>query len=140
VRTGTKLALLYAALAPFFAPLFLGTPLDLSTPSVLLWFGAVCIGAVPPGAIIGGLTGALMGACFALPGFDHAPSKRVAAGIAISAIIAERVNVHGIESMLKSPDPAWNGLLFIYALPTCFYVLGAVWFSLELPRLTRRRH
>jgi hypothetical protein len=136
VRTGTKLALLYALISPLLWAYFSEEPFDFSYIPDFSWiiiFVCVSIGGVPPGAVIGGLTGVLIGMVTRFCNLQEHKWQRPAAGIAISAIIVELLHMEFGRPFLEEPYPSRNGYLLFFAIPAMFYLLGTIWFSLKIP-------
>jgi hypothetical protein len=136
VRTGTKLALLYALVSPLLWAYLSEEPFDFSYIPDFSWiiiFVCVSIGGIPPGAVIGGLTGVLIGMVTRLFDLQEHQGQRLAAGMAISAIIVELLHGKFGRDFLDTPHPAWHGYLLFFAIPAVFYLIGTIWFSLNIP-------
>lgn len=136
VRTGTKLALLYAVISPLLWAFFAETPFHFSyipDSGWLMIIASVSIGGVPPGAVIGGITGALMG-CFTLMfHLENRHWQRLIIAMVISTLMVGLLHMTFGKGFLDAPFPSQTGYLLGFAIPSTFYLLGTVWFSINIP-------
>lgn len=119
----------------------------LSEPTALFWavgmgfvvlvfyvgFGTVL--GVIPAAIVGMVSGGIIGAVLALPHIAPYRWNRLAVGVGMGLVIAALVNQAGMWAFLHQANDGMGAYLFFIMGPSLFYVGFCAWLSDQFPTL-----